>query len=100
MTRNRITAMLIATLALGAAAPAASAEEQKALSQEQQYAYNCGHLGTSCGRDDAAPARKNRARRACGTRQRRAAKRAGRKAERRYTRRCGGRKTRRAGARR
>lgn len=100
MTRNRIAVTLVATLALGVAAPAASAGEQKALSQEQQYAYTCGHLGTDCGAEEAAPARKKSARRACGTRQRRAAKRAGRKAERRYTRRCSGRKTRRTGARR
>lgn len=99
MNRNKFAAALAATLALGAAAPAAFAEEQQAMSPEQQYAYTCGHLGTDCGGgEEAAPARK-RARKACGTRQRRAAKRAGRKAQRRYTRRCGG-ATRRAGARR
>ena len=99
MTRNKIAATLAATLAMGAAAPAAFAEEQEAMSPEQQYAYTCGHLGTDCAaQEEAAPARK-RARKACGTRQRRAAKRAGRKAQRRYARRCSG-TSRRAGARR
>lgn len=99
MTRNRIAATLVATLALGAAAPSAFAEEQRALPPEQRYAYGCGHLGTDCGGQEAAPARK-KTRRSCSTRSRRAAKRAGRRAERRYAGRCGGRSTRRAGARR
>lgn len=100
MTRNRIAATFVAALALGTAAPAASAE-QRALTPDQQYAYTCGHLGTDCGgEENAAPARK-RARRACGAKQRRAAKRSGRKAARRYTRRCYGNKSaRRTGARR
>ena len=97
MTRNRIAATLVATLAMAAAAPAASAE-QEAMSPEQQYAYTCGHLGDDCGVAQEAAKSRKRARRACGTRQKRAARRAGRNAERRYARRCGS--SRRSGARR
>ncbi|MEX2195720.1 MAG: hypothetical protein WD844_10590 [Thermoleophilaceae bacterium] len=101
MNRNRIAATLVATLALGAAAPAASAQEQRAMSPDQQYAYTCGHLGTDCAGEEKATSNRKGTRRACGAKQRRAAKRAGRKAARRYTRVCNARRAaRRAGARR
>jgi hypothetical protein len=93
MNFKKLTASIctVAALAL-AAVPAASAQEQEAMSPEQQYAYTCGHLGTPC--DDGEAAKPKRAKRSCSKRSRRASTRAQRSGRRA---RCG---ARRAGARR
>ena len=76
--KSKLVASLCAAFALAlAAVPAgATAQEQEAMSQEQQYAYTCGHLGTPC--DGAEPRRS--ARRSCrrtrGSRSRSAQRRA------------------------
>lgn len=91
MNFKKLIAPLAAAAVLAiAGVPTASAQE--AMSPDQQYAYTCGHLGSSCDGDEAAKPR--RAKRSCGRRARRAAgqtRQSGRRA------RCG---ARRAGARR
>lgn len=91
---NKLAASLCTFVALALAPPAAaSAQEQEAMSPEQQYAYTCGHLGTDCGGEDSAQARKPReVRRTC-----RKSSRGSKTRARRSARRCG---ARRAGARR
>ena len=87
MNAKKLIAPLAAAAALAlAGVPAASAQEQQAMSPELQYAYTCGHLGSSC--DDGESARPKRARRTCSKRTR------GSKSRRRCAR------PRRAGARR
>lgn len=101
MNFKKIATTLVATLALGAAAaPAASAAEQRAMTPEERYAYSCGHLGTDCSAQSESRSARKRSRRSCSASKQRAAKRAGRNAERRYARRCSGRKTRGARGRR
>lgn len=95
MTAKKITASICTAAAIAlAGVPAASAQEQRAMSPEQQYAYSCGHLGTDCGGERAKP---KKARRACSKRSHRVKSR----------RRCAARRSagarrsaRRAGARR
>lgn len=69
MNVKKLIAPLAATAALAlAGVPAASAQEQEAMSPEQQYAYTCGHLGSSC--DDGQASKPKKARRTCSKRSR------------------------------
>lgn len=93
--RNKLTASLFATAVLALAAPAAaSAQEQEALSPEQQYAYTCGHLGQSCDAGDEARPSRRKARRACGMRSRNTKSRQARRSTAKSGRRCGARRMR------
>lgn len=54
-----LTTTILSSLALGLAVAgpaAASADEQQAVPPSEQYAYDCGHLGSSCG-DEEQPRR-------------------------------------------